>query len=146
MSLTTRVPGHIVIADEPANIVFSTCMIGDLFGEVESADVQRAGDIEQIKKSGNNLLAAIIADPRFELKLNTLYTADVTPPELGQTIVFPLAGIKGRIMPPIGIKWTQGGQRMLEITATSWDSLSENEGAGYAYSIDAAGAFGSVIS
>lgn len=126
MALTSRYPSHITIADDPANIIFGTCMIGTSYGQVESATVKRAGDVEELKACGNKLLAAIISNTHFELTLKTLFTADVTPPGLAELIDFPLAGVTGRILPPIDIEWEKAGQRMLSITAKSWDCLSED--------------------
>jgi hypothetical protein len=131
MALTTRRPGEIIIANNPEYIVFGTCMLGDTFGSVESASVKRGADTEEIMKCGGALLAYIMKNPFFELTLKVLFTSDVTPPELGQLIEFPLAGISGRIIPSIDIEWEKDGQRMMSITAKSWDSLN-NEGAGSA--------------
>jgi hypothetical protein len=124
MSINTRYPGQIVIADDPANIVFGTAMLGTEYGSVESASVTRDADRTEIEKAGGNLLALVLSKARFDLKFDVLFTDDVEAPGLAETIEFPLAGITGRILPPIEIKWEKKGQRMLSITATSWDSFS----------------------
>lgn len=131
MSLNTRYPDHIIIADTPDNVVFGTCMLGEVFGSVESASVKRASDKEELKKCGGKLLAAILSNQRFELSLKTLFTEDAGEPELGGTIDFPLLGIKGRIL-DFSVEWEKSGQRMLSIEATSWDSLGV-DGSGSAY-------------
>lgn len=130
MSLNTTYPDHIVIAESPQNIVFGTCMLGEIFGSVESASVKRTADKEEIKRCGNKLLAAILSNQRFELSLKTLLTEDAGEPELGMTIGFPLANVSGRIL-DYTVEWEKAGQRMLSIEATSWDSFSE-KGAAYA--------------
>ena len=136
MSFTAKFPNsHIQIADDPANIVFGTAMIGDTFGAVISATIKRDGQLEEITKHAN-LLTAIITNPNFELTLNTVFTAEVDPPGLAELIVFPMAGISGRIMPGIEIAWEESGHRGLSITAKSWDSLTVNDGAGNASAYD----------
>lgn len=135
MSFAAKFPkAHIKIADNPANIVFGTAMIGDTYGSVISANIKRDGQLEEITSYGN-LLAAIIANPSFELTLNTVLTADVAIPGMGELIDFPLAGITGRIMPGIEVAWEELGHRGLSITAKSWDSLN-NDGAGDAQVYD----------
>jgi hypothetical protein len=127
MALNTTYETEIVIADDPENIIFGTCMLGETYGSVESASVKRTGDREEIKKCGNKLLAIILSNLRFELTLKTLFTDDATEPDLGGSIVFPLAGIEGRIL-DITVDWEQAGQRMLSIEATSFDSLTDGKG------------------
>lgn len=135
MALTTRYPGEIIIADSPDNIVFGTCMLGSTYGQVESAQIKRGSDLEELKGCGNKLLAAIMSNFNFELTMKVLFTTDVDPPDLGELIDFPLAGIQGRIVPSIDIDWENAGQRMMSITAKSWDVLGTN-GAGSAKSFD----------
>jgi hypothetical protein len=61
----------------------------------------------------------------------------VDPPSLAQLITFPFAGLKGRVMPPISVKWAEKGHRGLSIKATSWDAFSAtNQGGGSAYTFD----------
>ncbi len=131
MAYETRYPGEIIIAENPENIIFGTCMLGDIFGSVESASVVREADVTEIEKCGGNLLALVMSKPRFELSLDVLFTADKTAPDLAELITFPLAGIKGRVLPGIEIKWEKKGQRMLTIKATSWDAFAgTKDGAG----------------
>lgn len=127
MALNTTYTNEIVIADDPDNIIFGTCMLGDTYGSVESASVKRTGDREEIKKCGNKLMAIILSNLRFEMTLKTLFTEDATEPDLGGSIIFPLGGIQGRIL-DITVEWEQGGQRMLSIEATSFDSLTNGKG------------------
>jgi hypothetical protein len=136
MSLTTRYPGQIFIADSPENIVFGTVMLGNLYGEVISATVTREGDIEELEAAGS-ILACIISNPNFQFKFETMFRLDVIPPGFADLITFPLAGIKGRVLPPIGIKWEQKGHRGLTIEAKSWDKFADtNQGGGNASIFD----------
>jgi hypothetical protein len=134
MSLTTRYPGEIVIANSPTNLVFGTVMLGNAYGEVESASVSREADQVVLDAAGGNILAVILQKLVFAFKFKVLFRADITPPDLADLIVFPLAGVSGRILPPISIEWEKAGHRMLSIEAQSWDSFAAvNAGAGNAY-------------
>jgi hypothetical protein len=139
MSLTTRYPGkQIIIANSPENIVMGTVMLGNLYGEVISASVVRDGDIEELEAAGS-ILACIIRNPSFQFKFETTFRLDVVPPGFAELITFPLAGIKGRVLPPITVKWEEKGHRGLSIEAKSWDQFSgTNQGGGNAYTFDGA--------
>lgn len=137
MALTTRYPGEIVIANNPANLIFGTVMLGNAYGSVESATVSREADMEEIEAAGGNLLAVILKKPNFAFKFKTLFSADVTPPDLAALITFPLAGIKGRVLPPITIDWEKAGHRQLSIEAKSWDAFAAVEqGGGNVYTYE----------
>jgi len=123
MALAAQYPGHIVIADDPQNIIFGTTQVGDEFGEVKSASVKRTADKEDLANAKGSLKAAILRNPRFELSLETLFTADVSAPGIGEQILFPLVGVVGRIL-DVEVKWEDASGRMLSITATKWDSLT----------------------
>jgi len=136
MSFTTRYDGQIIIANSPADMVFGTVMLGDVFGEVISASIVREADVEEVMAAGS-LLAAIMSNPKFQFEFETMFRNDVDPPSLAALITFPFAGIKGRIMPPITVKWAEKGHRGLSIKATSWDAFSaNNDGGGNAYTFD----------
>lgn len=136
MAFTTRYQGQIIIAEAPEDIVFGTVMLGDIFGEVESANVTREADVEELLAAGS-ILAAILKNPKFQFEFETMFRGDVQPPSLAELIEFPFAGISGRVMPPIGVKWSVNGHRMLTIKSTSWDRFAAtNEGAGTAYEFD----------
>ena len=133
MALTTRYPGQIVIADNPANVIFGTVMLGSVYGTVESASVVREGDIKEVEQAGGIILAIILSKPDFAFKFKTLFRYDITPPDLADLITFPFAGIQGRVLPPITIEWEKAGHRMLSIEAKSWDAFSAvNQGGGNA--------------
>jgi len=135
MSFNTRYPGEIIIANTPENIIFGTCLLGDTYGSVESASVVREADVTEIEKCGGNILAVVMSKPRFEFQFDVLFTAEKEAPDLAELITFPLAGIKGRVLPGIEIKWEKKGQRMLSIKATSWDAFAGvNQGGGDASS------------
>lgn len=136
MAFTTRYDGQIIIANNPSDMVFGTVMLGDVFGEVISANLSREADVERVQAAGS-LLAVIMTDPLFKLELETMFRADVDPPSLAQLIEFPFAGIKGRVMPPIAIQWEEKGHRGLTITVESWDAFSAtNQGGGNAFTFD----------
>lgn len=136
MSFTTRYQGQIIIANNPADMVFGTVMLGDVFGQVISASVAREADVDEVMAAGS-LLAAILQNPKFQFSFETMFRNDIDPPTLAQLIQFPLANIQGRVMPPITIDWEEKGHRGLSIQATSWDSFAdENEGGGNAYTFD----------
>ncbi len=134
MALTTRYPGEIVIANSPSNLVFGTVLLGNAYGEVESASCSREADQVVLDAAGGNILAVILQKLVFSFKFKCLFRSDITPPDLADLITFPLAGISGRILPPITIDWEKAGHRMLSIEAKSWDSFSAiNGGGGNAY-------------
>ena len=136
MSFLTRYPGQIIIAESPANIVFGTVMLGDVYGEVISASVVREADTSELEAAGS-ILAAILSNPKFQFEFKTMFRDNVTPPSLAELITFPFAGIKGRVMPPISVEWSDNGHRMLSIKSTSWDAFAAtNEGGGNAYTFD----------
>ncbi len=136
MAFNTRYDGQIVIANSPSDMVFGTVMLGDVFGEVISANIAREADVEEVMAAGS-LLAAILTNPKFQFEFETMFRNDIDPPSLAQLITFPFAGIKGRVMPPIAVKWEEKGHRGLSIKATSWDSFSvNNQGGGNAYTFD----------
>lgn len=136
MSFTTRYAGQIVIAESPSDMVFGTVMLGDVFGECISANLTREADVERVRAAGS-LLAVILADPLFKLEMETMFRDDVDPPSLAQLITFPLAGIKGRVLPPIGISWGEREHRKLKITVESWDAFADtNQGGGNAYTFN----------
>lgn len=136
MSFTTRYAGQIVIANSPDDMVFGTVMLGDVFGEVISANIAREADVDEVMAAGS-LLAAILQNPKFQFSFETMFRDDIEPPTLAQLIEFPFAGIKGRVMPPITINWEEKGHRGLSVQATSWDSFAAtNQGGGSASIFD----------
>lgn len=134
---TTRYQGEtIVVADTPADIVFGTVMLGDVYGQVTSANLTREADVERLRAAGS-LLALIMIDPLFKLELETMFRDDVDPPSLAELVTFPFAGIKGRVLPPIAVGWSERGHRTLKITCESWDAFADtNQGGGSASTFD----------
>lgn len=128
MSLATQYPGYIAIGALPDNIVFGTAQIGQDFGKVKSATLDRTGDTQDIMNGIGGLRAALITNPRSEFTLETLFETDVDAPGLGELIVFPLLDddlgnpVCGTIL-KVTPKWDENGARSLSITATNWDSL-----------------------
>lgn len=128
MSLASQYPGYIAIGPVPENIVFGTAQIGQDFGKVKSATLDRTADNQDIPNGIGGLRAALLTNPRSEFTLETLFETDVNAPGLGELIVFPLladdlgnpvCGAITKVTP----KWDENGARMLSITATNWDSL-----------------------
>ncbi len=137
MALTTRYPGQIVIAESVSNLEWGTVMLGTTYGSLESATVTRDGDLEKLQKAGGKLLAVIMSNMLFKLDMKCLFSSDVTPPDVGDLVTFPLAGIKGRVLPGIKIDWEKDGHRMLSFSCESWDSFSStNQGGGNAYTYE----------
>lgn len=137
MSFNTKYPGkHIIVADDPENIVFGTCMLGDTFGEVISASVKRGANEQELEGCGGRLRAIMMNKMNFELTMEVLFTAEKPAPGLAEIITFPVAGVQGRVMAGVEIKWEKDGQRMLSIPAKSFDDFLTNDGAGSAISGD----------
>lgn len=130
MALGSQYPGYISISENPENIEFGTCKIGNDFGEAKSASVKRTADKEELSNCNGSILAAILRNPRFELSLKTLFTLDVSPPGLAERITFPLVGVIGHIL-DVSVEWEDAGGRMLNIEATRWDSIGGDVAAKY---------------
>ena len=79
MALTTRYDGQIIIAENPSDMVFGTVMLGDIYGQVISANLLREADVEEVKAAGS-LLAAILTNPKFQFDFETMFRADIDPP------------------------------------------------------------------
>jgi len=120
---TTFTDKALVLSDSDA-IVFGTAMIGDDYGEVKSASVKRTSDKVEIENSVGGLRALVLKKRRFELSLEVRLDSDVDPPGEMDMIVFPVAGVTGRIIDP-EIKWEAGGARMMSFTATNWDEITD---------------------
>lgn len=135
MAYTTRYEGQIFIADNPEDLVFGTAMLGDDYGEVISASIVREADVSEVIAAGS-LKAAILQNPKFQFEFEVMFRDSIEAPGLAEIIVFPLAGISGRVMPPVSIKWGEGQHRSLAIKVTSWDHMANNEGAGNAFEFD----------
>jgi hypothetical protein len=120
---TTYTDKALVLSDSDA-IVFGTAMIGDDYGEVKSAGVKRTSDKVEIENSVGGLRALVLKKRRFELTLEVRLDSDIDPPGEMDMIVFPLAGVTGRIIDP-EIKWESGSARMMSFTATHWDEIAD---------------------
>ncbi len=114
-------------------LVVGSAMLGDDFGMVVTATVTRDGEKEEIEAAGGNLRAVVMKKLKFELEMECIFDSTVTPPGIFDAITLPFAGVEGRVM-KASIKWERGKERMLSISATSWDAL---EGAA-AYTLNTA--------
>ena len=114
---------------EKDKLVLGTAMLGEAYGTVKDASLTRTGEEEELKGALGEIIAFMVKNPGFELKLNCRFDSDVEPPEILDQITFPLAGIKGYVKPGTEVSWEEGGVRMLSFTAAGWDAL---QGAGVA--------------
>lgn len=139
MAFNSNIPGHILIGDD--DIIFGTCMLGTEFGEITKADLERGGNEQEIPNNRGGMRAVILANPHWVLSLETTFDATVDPPEMGEEITFPYAGVKGRVMPGAKIAWEQNGSRKLSFSAKHWDAMSDGEATpgNAAFSVDASG-------
>lgn len=121
MPYNTHIAGHILLGDD--DVVFGCAMLGEQYGEVLSADLDRGGNEVEIESNTGGLRALIIANPSFKLDLEVEFSADVTLPGEGAEIVFPLAEVRGRVL---GIKpiWKSRASRQVAIKAGYWDSMA----------------------
>ena len=108
---------------EKDKLVLGTAMLGESYGTVKSASLTRTGEEEELKGALGELIAYLIKNPGFELKMECRFDSDVEPPEILDAITFPLAGIVGYVKPGTEVKWEEGGVRMLSFTAAGWDAL-----------------------
>jgi hypothetical protein len=104
------------------DLSYGTCVLGSTFGKINDADLQRLADQEVIPDCCGGVLAVLLRNPRYEFKFTAKFPASGTLPTLAQTISFPVAGVAGQII-KFGRKWTENGVHMIDIEATSWDSL-----------------------
>lgn len=123
MAFETDIGDNLLLIGDNS-IVFGTCMLGSTFGQVKSATLKRTADKDLLNNCKGNLRAAILKNARFELTLKTVFDDSVDPPGLGDEITLPLVGLTARVM-EVPIEWTEGGERMLSIDATRWDSLGD---------------------
>lgn len=118
---TTFGSDTLVIGDN--TLVMGTCMLGNAFGKIKSAEVTRTADKEEIENCGGNLRAVVLKKLRFEMSLETVFDTSVTAPGVGDAITLPLAGVTGTVL-QAKVKWEEGKERGLSITATYWDALA----------------------
>lgn len=104
-------------------LVLGTCMLGEAYGEVKNASLVRTGQEEEMTGCLGEIIAYMIKNPGFELKMECRFDSDVEPPEILDAITFPLAGIVGHVTPGTEVKWDEGNARMLSFTAKGWDAL-----------------------
>lgn len=105
--------------------VFGTCELPQTFGEVISASLARANDIQEIPNCCGGLKALLLRKRRWEMTLKAVFDSTIGLPEEGDPISFPLAGVIGTIL-NFTIDWTQNDQVQLTINASHWDSLGDN--------------------
>lgn len=106
-------------------LVIGTLMLGTDFGQIKTAKVTRDADKEEIEAAGGNLRAVVLKKIRFELDMEVIFDTSVDPPGLLDSVTLPFAGVTGRVLGPIEIKWEEGKERILTFKATSWDALED---------------------
>jgi hypothetical protein len=120
----TSLNGNPVAVAEADKIVMGTCMLGDDYGTVKSATLTRTGQEEEILGCKGQIVAWLIKNPGFELQMEVRFDSDVDPPEILDSVTFPLAEVTGHVAPGTQIKWEEGGVRVMSFTAKNWDSMS----------------------
>lgn len=126
MGFNTNIPGHVLIGDE--EIIFGTASLGDDFGEILKCNLERTGKQIEIENNRNGLRALILANPGFALDMEVTFDATVEPPAMGDPIVFPYAGVIGRVLEGAKISWGSKEQRKLSFKAAHWDSMAVVDG------------------
>lgn len=97
-------------------------MLGDEFGQVINASLARTGDTDDEADQAGKIVALFMTKCRFELQMETIFDADVDPPGLMDEINLPDLDASARVL-DVRIRWQQGGERGLSITAVFYDSL-----------------------
>lgn len=115
--------GAILAITDRDKLVLGTCMLGEAYGEVKSASLTRTGAEEELTGCLGEIIAFLVKNPGFELKMECRFDSDVDPPEILDAITFPLAAVTGHVKPGSEITWEEGGVRMLSFTAAAWDSM-----------------------
>lgn len=115
--------------------IIGTAMLGDAFGVVDNFQLVRTGEREEIKNDAGELRLLLLKNPGWVAMMKAFFDDDVEAPGLLEAITLPLIDITGRVMEGATVEWTKGGERMLSIPISSWDSMS---GAA-AYRLDASG-------
>lgn len=106
------------------DIIIGTCMLGDDFGQILSADLERTADTREIKDCLDRLKALLMTNSGFKYTFTALFPASGTAePEIGDLIELPYIETTGIVMPGTKIAWSAGGERAITIVAQSWDHL-----------------------
>lgn len=111
------------LKDADDDLVLGTCMLGNEFGEVESASLTRSVTEQEIEGCDGNLRALILKNPMTELQLEVIFPSSVGAPGIMESIGLPLMGYSGRITNVV-VNWTKGDLRKMTITAKQWDALA----------------------
>lgn len=108
-------------------LVIGTCELGDVFGQVDQASLQRIADEEGIEDCGGGILAYLLNNPRYELEFTAKFPTSGTLPDFGDSITFPVPGasIVGQAL-SWTLEWQGKTTRTLKIRATHWDSLGNS--------------------
>ena len=96
------------------------------FGNVRDATLTRNGESMPIESCEGGLLAFLIHNPSWELKMDILVKPTLVLPDFGSRIAFPLTDIYGFLIPPMPVTWGSKALKKISVTATHWDSLGSN--------------------
>lgn len=95
------------------------------FGHVSDASLKRTADQEEIEECDGELRALLLRNKRYEMTMSIRVKKTLVLQELGSRLMFPVASIYGSIL-EWELKWQSKGTKMLDITATHWDSLGSS--------------------
>ena len=114
----------ILIGDQ--NVKWGTCELDQSYGQVKSASLKRApGSREEFTNCAGGLIALLLRDTNHQLSLKVLFDSSIGTPDLGDPIVFPLAGVTGNIL-EWSVDWEEKGQVQMSIEAGHWDAMGSN--------------------
>jgi hypothetical protein len=99
------------------------------FGHARDASLKRTSDREEIEDCRGDLRALLLRNPRHELQISLVTKVTVEVAEMASRLVFPIADILGSVLETT-LKWQSKGLKMLDLDASSWDSMSIAEDAG----------------
>ena len=119
---TTYGPNDVLVLGD-AQPVLGTAMLGDAFGVIKRATLRRTAKRVEIVDDAETVRLVLLKNPGFEMTLECCFDADVAAPGLMEPVDLPLVGVTGRVMEGLTVLWEEGGERMLSIPLSQWDSL-----------------------
>ncbi len=125
MPFETPITDNILLGDDA--ILFSTASLGTDFGEIMKCELERTGKEIESENNKGGLRALILANPGFALSMDVTFDINVDPPGPGDAIVFPYAGVTGRVLFGAKISWESKSERKLSFKAAYWDSMGVSD-------------------
>lgn len=108
-----------------ASINFGTCVIGNVYGQVESASLERTAEEVGIPDCNGSLQAMLLVNPGFTFNLSAIFPSTGALPVLGEAVAFPEANVTGNVM-SFTVNWSNREARKITLTAKYWDSIGTN--------------------